>query len=167
MNGENLEKILRTLFIDWQGLGFVIGVVVPLFIYKLTKRDSTQILESNRRRESDKTQIDEIIGVFRNILTILNANTSSNTGKNSIAPDLLSKLKIEAQLVGCFDNEIREKINKSIYKECLYYNEIGDIKFSKDISSTESNDVEREKRELIEKNIIEVVKEIKDVYSKV
>jgi len=167
MNAEDIKLILRTIFIDWQGFGFIIGVIVPLAIYWLSKKDSTHTLESNRRRDSDKNQIDEIIGIFRNILTIFNTNSSSEVDKSLVPPDLLSKLKIEIQLVACFDNEIKEKIGKNICKECAYYNELSCIKFSKISFSTESNDVEKEKRELIERNIIEIVKEVKKVYSEV
>lgn len=167
MDLEMLKTILRTIFIEWQAFGFILGVGVPLLLYKLTKKDSAETLESSRKKEFDKNQIEEIIAIFRSILSVLYTNADpNNVNKNSIPQDLLSKFKIEVQLVGCFDEKLREKINKNIYKECLYYNEIGVIKYSKNFSQTESSDVENEKRKVIEKNIIEVVDEIKNIYSK-
>lgn len=75
------------------------------------------------------------------------------------------KLKTETQLNASFNKEIKDRIEKDVYKERLYYNEIGDVKYSDSLSQTESSEVEREKRETIEKNITEVINEIKLIYS--
>ena len=57
MDLEMLKTILRTIFIEWQAFGFILGVGVPLLLYKLTKKDSAETLESSRKKEFDKNPL--------------------------------------------------------------------------------------------------------------
>ena len=54
-------------------------------------------------------------------------------------------------------------LTQKYLKECLFYNEIKAVQDS--IAQTEPNAVEKEKREAIEKNITEVINEIKSIFS--
>ena len=168
-----MKELLKTIFIDTQLLGIIIGCAVSYFLYKLSRTDTRDIQRSVWRKEFDRYQTEPIIEIFRNILSFLNNNAVASI-KTSIPQEHLNKLKIELQLVRYFSDELKEKINKGIYKECLDYNEIGIVKDSTSSLTTEptksdkiANEgrVEKEKREMIEKNITEVVDSIKKVYS--
>ena len=166
-------EIIKTIFVDGQLLGIIIGSVISFFFYKIAKTDSQEIQKSVWRKEFDRYQTEPIIEIFRNILSFLNNNAVASI-KSSIPQEHLSKLKIELQLVRYFNDDLKEKVNKGIYKECLDYNEIGIVKNSTSSSTTEPSQadkianegrVEKEKREMIEKNITEVIDKIKTVYS--
>lgn len=166
-------EIIKTIFVDGQLLGIIIGSVISFFFYKIAKSDSQEIQKSVWRKEFDRYQTEPIIEIFRNILSFLNNNAVASI-KSSIPQEHLSKLKIELQLVRYFNDDLKEKINKGIYKECLDYNEIGIVKNSTSSSTTEPTEVdkianesrvEKEKREMIEKSITEVIDKIKTIYS--
>lgn len=168
-----MKEFLKTIFIDTQLLGIIIGFAVSYFFYKLSRTDTRDIQRSVWRKEFDRYQTEPIIEIFRNILSFLNNNAVASI-KTSIPQEHLNKLKIELQLIRYFSDELKEKINKGIYKECLDYNEVGIVKNSTSSLTTEptkadkiANEgrVEKEKREMIEKNITEVVDSIKKVYS--
>lgn len=165
MDLENVKNLLKTLFIDLQAIGFIIGVGAPLLIYKLRKKDSLETSASNRKKEFDKQQIDKIVDIFRNILSTLNTNSNITVSKKIISPDLLSQLEVEVQLARCFDDALRNKITTEIYKECLYYNEMDTVKNSRAVSATELSEIEKEKREFIERNILEIISKIRQIYS--
>lgn len=161
-------------FLDSQLLGLILGFIFSLLIYILSKNDSKEIQKNVWEKEFDKYQTEPVIEIFRNILSILNNNAIASI-KSTIPQESLNKLKIELQLVRYSDDDIKEKINNNIYKTCLEYNEIGIIKNSTSSSLTEPSEsgkienegrVEKEKREAIEKNITEVIDEIKLIYSK-
>lgn len=166
-------NILKTIFIDGQLLGIIIGSSISFLFYKISKSDSKEIQKNIWKKEFDRYQTEPVIEIFRNVLSFLNNNAVASI-KSSIPQEYLNKLKIELQLVRYFDGKLKGKINKGIYQECLDYNEIGIVKDSKSLSSTEpsvadkiANEgrVEKEKREAIEKNITEVIDDIKLIYS--
>ncbi len=166
-------EIIKTIFVDGQLLGIIIGSVISFFFYNIAKNDSQEIQKSVWRKEFDRYQTEPVIEIFRNILSFLNNNAVASI-KSSIPQEYLNKLKIELQLVRYFNDDLKEKINKGIYKECLDYNEVGIVKNSTSSSTTEPTEadkianesrVEKEKREMIEKNITEVIDKIKTIYS--
>jgi len=166
-------KLLKTIFIDGQLLGIIIGSFISFFFYKLSKNDSRDVQKSIWQKEFDRYQTEPIIKIFRNILSYLN-NNAIMVVKSSIPQEHLSKLKIELQLVRYLSNDLKDKINKGVYKECLDYNQVGIVNGMTSSLTTGTIEagrvanegrVESEKRERIEKTIIEVVEEIKKIYS--
>lgn len=166
-------NIVKTIFIDGQLLGIIIGSSISFIFYKISKNDSKETQKYIWKKEFDRYQTEPVIEIFRNILSFLNNNAVASI-KSSIPQEFINKLKIELQLVRYFDGKLKEKINKGIYQECLVYNEIRIVKGSRSLSSTEPSEadkianegrVEKEKREAIEKNITEVIDEIKSIYS--
>lgn len=171
-----MKELLRTIFIDGQLLGIIIGSVISFIFYKISKSDSKEVQRNIWRKDFDRYQTEPIIEIFRDILSVLN-NNAVGIVKSDIPQDSLNKLKIELQLIRYLKDSLRKKINDHIYKECLEYNktiyEYG-IEGSKKSSSTEGTKVdivtnegrvEKEKREAIEKNIAEVVDEVKLIYT--
>lgn len=166
-------NIVKTIFIDGQLLGIIIGFSISFLFYKFSKNDSREMQKNIWKKEFDRYQTDPVIEIFRNILSVLNNNAVASI-KSFISQEHLSKLKIELQLVRYFSDNLKDKVNKGIYKECLDYNEIGIVKNSSSSLTTEPSEadkianegrVEKEKREIIEKNITEVIDEIKTIYS--
>ena len=157
-----MKEFLKTIFIDTQLIGIIIGFVVSYFFYKLSRIDTRDIQRSVWRKEFDKSQIDKIIDIFEKILLTLLDNKESKTPK-PIDRSLLIQLRTQAQLNVSFNEIIKNKIDSKIYKECLFYNEIKAVQDS--ITQTEPNVVEKEKREVVEKNITEVIDEIKSIFS--
>lgn len=168
-------EIIKTIFIDGQLLGLIIGLGFSFFFYKKNKSDLQEIQRSVWRKEFDRYQTEPIVEIFRNILSFLNNNAVASI-KSTIPQEHLSSLKIELQLIRYFNDDLKEKISKGIYKECLDYNEIGVVKNKNSTLSsttepievgkiTNESRVEKEKRELIEKNITEVIDKIKTIYS--
>jgi len=157
-----MKEFLKTIFIDTQLLGIIIGFAVSYFFYKLSRIDTRDIQRSVWRKEFDKSQIDKIIDIFEKILVALSDNKESKTPK-PIDKSLLIQLRTKTQLNVSFNEIIKNKIESKIYKECLFYNEIKAVQDS--IAQTEPNAVEKEKREAVEKNIIEVIDKIKSIFS--
>lgn len=167
-------NIIKIIFVDGQLLGIIIGSSISFIFYGLSKNDSKEIQRNIWKKEFDRYQTEPLIEIFRNILSFLNNNAVASI-KSSISQEYLNKLKIELQLVRYFNKDLKEKINKGVYQECLNYNEIGIVKNSTTLSSTtepteadkiaNESRVEKEKREIIEKNITEVIDDIKSTYS--
>ncbi len=163
-----MEKVLKEIFIDSQIIGALVGFGASYFI-------SVKIQRNIWKKEFDKYQTEPFIEIFRYILLTLQDNSVA-TIKNGISKEYLDKLKVEILLVRYFDENLKNEININIYQECLSYNNIGIIKNSTQLSSTEvektniiANEgrVEREKREKIERTISDIMDKIKVFYSKI
>jgi hypothetical protein len=171
-----MGNVLKIVFIDGQLLGIIIGSCISFLFYKVSKNDSKEIQKNIWKKEFDRYQIEPFIEIFRSILSVLNNNAVASV-KMDISQDALNRLKIELQLVRYFKDSLRKKINDHIYKDCLEYNKTiyqYSLEGSERSSSTKETKidmvvnegrVEKEKREAIEKNITEVIDEIKSIYS--
>jgi len=168
-------ELLKKIFLDTQLLGIIIGFIATYIIYRLSRRDASFLQKNIWKKEFDRYQTEPLVEVFKNILIILDNNTTAATVKSSIPKRIINKLKIEIQFIRYLNEETRKKIQEHIYKKCLDYNDIihkrlstpeesGTERESSDMVENE-NRREREKREEIEKAIIEVIDEIKSIYS--
>ena len=101
-------EIIKTIFVDGQLLGIIIGSVISFFFYNIAKNDSQEIQKSVWRKEFDRYQTEPVIEIFRNILSFLNNNAVASI-KSSIPQEYLNKLKIELQLVRYFNDDLKEK----------------------------------------------------------
>lgn len=166
-------KIIKTVLIEGQLLGILIGSAISFLFYRLSKNDSKETQMNIWKKEFDRYQTEPIIAIFRDILSILNCNVVART-KAVIPQETVNRLKIELQLIRYFGKALKDKIEKNIYNDCLEYNKIiyeysqklsaGSSPTDQDIFVNESK-VEKQKRESIEKYITEIVDEIKSIYS--
>lgn len=171
----NLQEILKKLFVDSQLLiGVIIGFLPAYIIYRLNKKDSDNLQKNIWKKEFDRYQTESLIEIFKKILLVLNNNATTADVKSFIAQNLVNELKIEIQFVRYFTKETRKKIN-DVYQKCLEYNDVIHRRSSTpQESGTEQkisdkieneNKMEKEKREEIEKVIVEIIDDIKSIYS--
>ncbi len=166
--------VMKMLFIDGQLLAAIVtGLAFAFLFYWFNKKDKHNLQETIWKKEFDMHQTDPIITIFRGILLTLNRNEVSSI-KSGIPQITLDDLRVEIHLVRYFDAKLRNRILEKIYKECLYYNNIGIVSSSKAVSSTDEetdivvneSKVEKDKRKKLIKEILDVVDEIKKSYAK-
>jgi len=153
-------------------IGALIGFLPVYIIYRLSRKDTLILQKGIWKKEFDRYQTEPMIAIFKQIMSVLHSNATAKI-KRTISQKIIGALKIETRLIRYFNEDTRKQID-SIYKECLAYNDIIIRRSTQpEKSKTErtsikmenENKIEKEKRETIERTIIEVIDEIKSIYS--